>query len=95
MSGNYPNPFNSQTVIEYRIQAASDVELTVYDMNGRPVRALARGVKPAGFHPVHWDGTDDGGRAAASGIYYCRIQIKGKAVGGISFRAGRKMILIR
>jgi hypothetical protein len=95
LSGNYPNPFNSQTVIEYRIPAASDVELTVYDLNGRPVRSLVRGVKPAGYYQVQWDGTDDGGMAAASGIYYYRVRMTGKESGGFSFKTGRKMILIR
>jgi hypothetical protein len=95
LSGNYPNPFNSETVIEYRMPGSAEVDLTVYDLNGRPVRSLVRELKPAGFHQARWDGTDDAGRSAASGIYYYRIQLKGKEDGGFAYRMGRKMILMR
>jgi hypothetical protein len=95
LSVNYPNPFNSETVIEYRMPGPGRVDLTVYDLYGRPVRSLARGPVPAGFREARWDGKDEDGREAASGVYYCRIRITGHANGGFSYRSGRKMILIR
>jgi len=95
LSVNYPNPFNSETVIEYRLPGSAEVDLTVYDLNGRPVRSLVRESKPAGYHTARWDGTDETGRSAASGIYYYRIQMKGREGGGFTYRTGRKMILMR
>ncbi|MCB0313003.1 MAG: T9SS type A sorting domain-containing protein, partial [Calditrichaeota bacterium] len=38
--GNYPNPFNPATVIRYQLSVASEVELSVYDLQGRKVRTL-------------------------------------------------------
>jgi hypothetical protein len=73
--GNYPNPFNATTRIEYAIggvgpqaSGVSEVKLVVYDLLGREVAALVHEKKPAGRYEV----TFDAGRLA-SGIYLCRI----------------------
>jgi len=45
---NYPNPFNPKTAISYQLQAASYVELTVYDIAGREVASLVNGYMSSG-----------------------------------------------
>jgi hypothetical protein len=95
LSVNYPNPFNGGTVIEYRVPVPGRLELTVYDLNGRPVRTLVKGSVPAGIHAAAWDGRDGNGREAPSGIYTCRMRNTGNAEAPFTFRAVRKMMLIR
>lgn len=85
---NYPNPFNPSTAISYQLAAAGEVELSVYNLLGQKVRTLAKGKQAAGYYTVNWDGRNDGGGAAASGIYIYKI------VAG-DFTAFRKMLLIK
>jgi len=68
----YPNPFNPSTAIGYKLQAASNVNLTVYDITGREVVRLVEGFQTAGSHCVIFDGED-----LASGIYFVRLTVEG------------------
>lgn len=74
LSPNWPNPFNPNTAIEYRLEAAARVHLAIYDAMGRRVRTLAKGARPPGLHTVEWDGRDDSGAAVASGTYIYRLR---------------------
>ena len=86
---NAPNPFNPSTTIRFGLPAAAPVTLRVYDVAGRRVASLLEGEPlPAGWHAVTWRGVDDGGRAAASGVYFCRLVAAGEA-------GTRKMLLIK
>jgi len=67
---NYPNPFNPTTTICFNLPQAQQVSLVVYDLLGKTVRTLADGMREAGEHTVTWDGRDDNGLAASSGIYF-------------------------
>ena len=60
---------NSQTVIHLQLDAAGTSELTLYDSRGRLVRRLWQGLLAPGVHRMVWDGRDDGGRMAATGVY--------------------------
>jgi M6 family metalloprotease-like protein len=60
----YPNPFNPTAVLRYELQAASLVELSVYDITGRLVAKLVDGWRKAGSHQVTLDAT-----GFASGVY--------------------------
>jgi hypothetical protein len=71
---NYPNPFNPSTTIRFNLPRAGDVKLGVYDARGRLVRRLIDGRLGAGPRSVVWDGTDDAGRSAASGVYLYRLE---------------------
>jgi hypothetical protein len=68
-----PNPFAGATVISYSLATEGPVGLTVYDVQGRAVRRLVEGRIPAGSHAVTWNGRDDLGRVAPSGLYFCRL----------------------
>ena len=65
---NFPNPFNPSTVIRYRLSAAGDVNLVVYDMLGREVRRLVDEYEPAGSYDVQFDAS-----GLASGVYLYRL----------------------
>ena len=72
---NYPNPFNSGTVLSFSLpEARPEVELTVYDLLGQKLAVLVRGPRGSGFHSVEWDGRDESGRPLASGSYLYRLQ---------------------
>jgi hypothetical protein len=71
---NFPNPFNPTTTISYQLPASNDVELTIYNLLGQQVRSLVKERKPAGFYEVEWDGRDETGKNASSGIYFYRLQ---------------------
>lgn len=71
---NYPNPFNSGTVIPFALERASEVQLEVYDVLGQRVAKLVRGRREAGRYTVRWDGRNDAGGALASGVYFVRLQ---------------------
>ena len=74
VSQNYPNPFNTLTTIEYQISEESEVEIRIYDVLGREIRALTNGKKSAGYYEVVWDGRDNEGIGVSSGIYFYRFK---------------------
>ncbi|MFH0777524.1 MAG: LamG-like jellyroll fold domain-containing protein [Candidatus Eisenbacteria bacterium] len=88
LSQNYPNPFNPVTHVEFNLDQPADVSLRVYDLTGKTVRTLvARHLTP-GRHVAVWEGQDESGKPAASGIYVYRLEAAGKV-------ATRKMVLLR
>ena len=68
---NFPNPFNPETTINYRLARNTDQEtkLVIYNAIGQEIRTLVQKVQPAGEYVVHWDGTDNLGQKVSSGIY--------------------------
>ena len=80
---NYPNPFNPATTITYTVASASDVTLRVYDVLGRAIATLARGMHAPGTYSAVFDAS-----RCASGVYFYRLQAG-------SFVSTRKMILAR
>lgn len=77
---NAPNPFNPNTTIAFSLPRQGAVTLQVFDVRGRLVRTLVDESRGAGEHRVVWDGTDDGGRAAASGVYLYRLNADGQVL---------------
>ena len=71
---NSPNPFSSTSRIAFDLPVESQVELRVYDVEGRMLRALQDGWLPAGRHEAVWDGRDAGGRQGAAGVYFYRLE---------------------
>jgi hypothetical protein len=73
-----PNPFNPRTELRFALPEPATVSLRVYDIKGGLVRTLVAGAHhAAGEHAVAWDGRDDTGRAAASGVYVVRLDAGG------------------
>ena len=75
---NYPNPFNPETRLVYGIPASiaagDPVRLDIYSVDGRLVRTMEIDRTP-GWHEVVWDGTDNGGRNASTGMYVTRLVV--------------------
>ena len=70
---NYPNPFNAVTNIKYRISKPAHVILNIYNSLGQKIRTLVNGNKSPGVYMVRWDGTNDYGTEASSGVYICKL----------------------
>jgi M6 family metalloprotease-like protein len=83
-----PNPFNPSTAIRFVLPQRSNINLTVYDVTGRVVRTLAAETLPAGRHERVWDGRDNGGALAGSGVYICRLEAGSR-------RASVKVLLLK
>ncbi len=85
---NYPNPFNSGTIISYHMPRTADVRIDIYDASGRFVRNLVRAAKQPGAHEVRWDGTDSNNYPVCSGLYIVALR-------STSFTAERKVMVVR
>jgi len=71
---SYPNPFNASSVVPVAVpENAGEVVLEVFDVLGQRVRVLHRGVLPAGWQHFVWDGRDEKGKRAASGVYWFQL----------------------
>jgi hypothetical protein len=68
LSSAYPNPFNSQTTIQYSLPAQADVTIDIFDILGRKIATIAEVIKPVGKHQAIWDAAGQ-----SSGIYFYRI----------------------
>ena len=77
---NYPNPFNPSTTIQYTIPSAGNVEVNVFDIQGRLVRSLDKSYRQAGWYSIVWDSRASSGSVVASGTYFCRILFNGSAL---------------
>lgn len=73
--GVAPNPFNPRVTVRFSTARPLEARLEIYDLAGRLVRALAAGAFAAGEHAAAWDGRDDAGRDAPSGLYL--VQLRG------------------
>jgi hypothetical protein len=88
LSQNYPNPFNPSTTISYRLPMAGQVEIKIYNVKGQLVRTLIGENQTAGQHSVQWDGCDNQGRKATSGIYLYQLKTE-------NWSDAKKMVLMR
>jgi Secretion system C-terminal sorting domain len=80
---NYPNPFNPSTTIEYSINKTADVQIKIYDISGREIQSLAKGVQGIGTYKVNLTSEN-----LSSGTYFYQI-----IVNGIS--EAKKMVVIK
>jgi hypothetical protein len=88
---NVPNPFNPSTRLHFEMAVAGEVDLAVYDTRGHLVREFRVGHLAAGHHSVMWDGADQAGRPAASGVYQVQLVT---TLGGEVVRDVRPVVLV-
>lgn len=93
LNQNSPNPFSSETTIQYGLPKQSHVMLEVFNLRGERVKLLATGVQEPGLHAVRWDGTDAADQEVGSGVYLCRMIAR--SAGGRAFMQSREMLLVR
>ena len=88
LTQNYPNPFNPSTTINFSVPSLSDVNISVYDINGKLVNTLLNNTVSAGSYDVVWNGDDLNGNKVSSGIYMYNLTIGTKS-------NTNKMILVK
>ena len=90
---NYPNPFNPETWIPYRLAEDAFVTLTIYNGSGRVVRTLDVGHRTAAFYEsrskaIYWDGRNEFGESVASGVYFYHLSAG-------DYSALRRMVILK
>lgn len=85
---SYPNPTAQATAISYQISTTQTVKMNIYDITGRLVKTLANEKQSPGKYQLTWDGTDNQGKRAATGIYFYSLQTT-------EGRLSKKLILVK
>ena len=90
---NYPNPFNPETWIPYRLAEDAFVTLTIYDLSGQIIRTLEIGHRIAAAYEnrskaIYWDGRNELGEQVASGVYFYTLTAG-------DYSATRKMVILK
>ncbi len=73
METAYPNPFNPTTSVTLRLPEASDLKVSVYNVNGQVVSQLSNNRYTAGSHTLTFDASN-----LSSGIYFIQALVPGK-----------------
>jgi len=68
ISSIYPNPFNPSTVIKFNIPEKQNININVYNMQGKLISKLYSGTKNAGVHHITWNAS-----SYSSGIYFVHM----------------------
>jgi len=92
IGNNYPNPANSNTIIEWTISEShpsKDVKLDIFDILGKHVRTLINTEQSGGNYKVSWDGRNDAGIIVPTGTYIYRLYVNG------DFVDSKKILLIK
>ena len=64
----YPNPFNPKTTIEFSIPDLENVEITIYDIQGKKIEVITSEVYSPGNYSLEWNG-----EKYSSGVYFVKM----------------------
>jgi hypothetical protein len=73
IAGVSPNPARQGCTIVFSLAREGAARLEIFDLAGRRVRTLERGVLAAGEHRTRWDGRGADGRPAGAGLYFAAL----------------------
>lgn len=88
LDGPIPNPVREACRFLVGMPEAGLVELVLFAVSGSVMRRLWSGQLNTGSHPIDWDGRDEAGLPAASGVYFARLVALGS-------RVVRRLVLVR
>ena len=83
LNGVYPNPFNPSTTINFTVSENIDLNISIYDMQGRQIESIVNSRYIPGLHSVSWDASD-----YSSGIYFARLS-------SANYEKTQKLMLIK
>ncbi|MCK4979830.1 MAG: T9SS type A sorting domain-containing protein, partial [Candidatus Delongbacteria bacterium] len=81
---NYPNPFNPVTTIKYALPYDSNVNLRIYNSEGKQVAELTNSRINAGYHSIQFDASK-----YSSGVFYYQLKVDGNV------KMSKKMLMIK
>ncbi|MDD4308953.1 MAG: FlgD immunoglobulin-like domain containing protein [Candidatus Cloacimonetes bacterium] len=84
----FPNPFNPNTNIRYRLREPGTVKIEIYNSRGQLIRSFSSNHAAEGFYQVSWDGRDHNGNLVASGVYMYTMRTS-------NYTSSKKMILAK
>jgi len=93
LTGNYPNPFNPSTTINYSLPDESNVELIIYDIMGREVNSFIYDAQTVGAHNIVWNGRNREGANVSSGIYFYKLTAHALNTGKLFIRSAKMMLV--
>lgn len=85
---NYPNPFNSNTQINYDLQKSGIVSIDIYNIKGIYIKSLFNNFQSSGYYTLTWNGTNSIGKSVSAGMYLYIIKAG-------DFRITKKMVLLK
>jgi len=92
LSQNFPNPFNLETQIHFKLSEKAHVIINIFDLKGEKIRTILNERKTSGEHTLSWDGLNDKGERVASGVYFYQIEISNDSN---QFKQTRKMLMLK
>ena len=84
----YPNPFNLETQIKFRITETTFVSVNIYNSMGQHIKNVVNKSLPEGSHTFIWNGKNNAGDIVASGLYFCCLRTNKNVV-------SQKLLLIK
>jgi hypothetical protein len=84
----FPNPFNPQTALEFKLDKSGFTQLDIYDIAGSHVINLLNQVSNSGYQKISWSGKDSSGKELNSGAYFARLTVDGVSI-------NKKLLLIK
>ena len=90
---NYPNSFNPETWIPFKLAQDSTVTAKIYDVTGKKIRMIELDLLSAGNYveaskAIYWDGRTEDGEQVSSGTYFYQIEAGG-------YTETRKMLILK
>lgn len=87
LSPAWPNPAHGDVRLTLTLATSTRLDASVYDLAGRHVATLARGMHGPGTHTLSWNGRDENG-TRRSGLFFVRAQ-------GAGFTCARRAVIVR
>ena len=88
LAQNFPNPFNSTTVIRFQIARAGRATINVYNVHGQKIKTIADDHFETGWHEIHFDGIDEDKNTLSSGVYLYRME-------AVDFTIVKKLLFLK
>jgi hypothetical protein len=90
---NHPNPFNPSTQFTFQLSQPGSVSLVIYDILGRQVAELARGIHEPGRYSIVWNAADGSNKHVSSGVYFARFTLSDELGGAIHSRTTKLLLM--
>lgn len=78
--GNFPNPFNPTTRIQYELNKSGFVQIEIYNVKGQKIKSLVNNNQTAGYKSVLWNGVNDNGVRVGSGLFLYKLIFNGNVL---------------